>query len=210
MNPPPEGEWLEWEPKEEAEAKPVIEGEAPVSEKKPAATSSAPKGDTEDLDAPAPKAKTSSPVVKCKGQDLTRESLCIALSELGGKACPDKLPRRPEAKEAGTFEEPPKGAKRDPSLEQSVKQCCYAWCGKVPAGAPPVPCKSPEPAFCFEEPVAGSAHAAPPPYSQCPMGLKQAGAKGRRKATPKATFSSKRTKEERAGEPKACCYDACK
>lgn len=210
VNPPPEGEWLEWEPKssegektkvaEEPAAKPKSEKTAPPAGKS---------DEVEDLDQAPAKAKSSAPVVKCNGRDLTREVTCIALSELGANTCPEKLPRRPDAAEAGTFEQPPKGAKRDPSLEVSTKQCCYAWCGKVPSAAPPVPCKSPEPLFCFEAP-GSSSHAAPPPFAECPMGLRKTAAKGRRKATPNATFSSKRTKTERSGEPRACCYEACK
>lgn len=209
VNPPPEGEWLEWEPKQskDKQGDPTVH-EAP--EKKKPAPPDKGKGGTEDLDAEPAKAKSTTATVKCNARDLTRESSCIALSELGGKTCPDKLPKVPQAKEAGSFEQPPKGAKRDPSLEASVKQCCYAWCGKIPAASPPVPCKTPEPLFCVEAPVAGTQHAAPPPYAECPMGLKKTDAKGRRKATPAAAFSSKLTKEERAGEPKACCYEACK
>jgi hypothetical protein len=41
------------------------------------------------------------------------------------------------------------------------------------------------------------------------MGLAKASKRNRRKATPKAAFSSKLTKDERAGEPNACCYEAC-
>lgn len=208
VHPPPEGEWLEWEPKgttKRSEATP-----APKPEAKPAVESKSAKEDVEDLDAPPAKSASSSePTVKCNGRDLTRESWCAALSELGTKQCPDKMPPRSDAKEAGNFEEPPKGAKRDPSLEASSKQCCFAWCAKVPAAAPPVPCDSPSPAFCFEAPPS-TKQSAPPPYAECPMGLAKTGAKGRRKATPKAVFSSKLTKAERSGEPHTCCYEACK
>ena len=208
VNPPPEGEWLEWEPKPSEKR----EKSEPLPEPKPekkAAPGNKHKDVEEDLDAPPPKGKPSAPAVKCNGRDLTRESLCIALSELGAKECPAKLPNRAEAKVAGALEMPPKGAKHEPSLEASVKQCCYAWCAKIPSAAPPVPCKSPEPLFCFEAPVS-TQNAAPPPYSDCPMGLKKTQAKGRRKPTPNAAFSSKLTKEERNGEPRACCYQACK
>lgn len=202
VNPPPEGEWLEWEPKEAARREPE-----PEEQPKPKAKSK--DQSVEDLDQAPAKAKPAAPTVKCNGRDLTREALCIALSELGAKDCPDKLPQRPEAKEAGAFEAPPKGARRDPSLEASAKQCCYAWCAKVPSAAPPVPCQNAEPLFCFEAPASIS-HAAPPPFAECPMGLKKTPAKGRRRATPNAAFSSKRTKTERSGEPRACCYEACK
>ena len=207
VNPPPEGEWLEWKPKptERKKSEPV---DAPLAEKKktPLAGNG---GNTEDLDAAGATTKPSAPAVKCSGPDVTRESLCIALSELGGKSCPAARQNRAGSKDEGAFELPPNRAKRDPSLEASVKQCCYAWCAKIPSASPPVPCEIPEPLFCFEAPQS-TRHAAPPPYSECPMGLAKAKSKGRRKATPNAAFSSKLTKAERAGEPKACCYQACK
>lgn len=162
----------------------------------------------EDLDAPARKPKNVAPTVKCKGADLTRESLCVALSDLGGKQCPAKLPNRPENAEAGVFEKPPKGAKREPSLEESGSQCCYAWCGRIPSASPPVPCQNPEPLFCFDAPIS-TAHAAPPPYGECPMGLKAYKGKGRRKSSPKGAFSSARTKSRRKSAPNACCYQTC-
>jgi hypothetical protein len=209
VHPPPEGEWLEWEPKPEdgkKKKKAVLEDESKPPPSKASASHGNQKGDVEDLD--QGDAKSRAPVVKCNGRDLTRESLCVALSDLGTKACPEKLPNRPEAKEAGAFELPPKGSKHDPSLEQSSSQCCYAWCGRVPAAEPPVPCKSAQPLFCFEAPVS-TKHASVPPFAECPSGLEKQGAKGKRKATPKASFSAKRTKEERATLPKACCYDSC-
>ncbi|MCC6902538.1 MAG: hypothetical protein IT377_26440 [Polyangiaceae bacterium] len=213
VHPPPEGEWLEWEPKPEGQTKkkpttPDLPSSEPVS-KKPAAKHAKP-DDAEDLDASPATSKPAAAATRCNGKNLTREALCVALSELDAKECPAKLPKTAAAKDAGAFELPPNGARRDPSREASSKQCCYAWCAKVPAARPPTACKSPEPLFCFEAPAAGVSSAAPPPYADCPGGLEKTAAKGRRKAVPRATFSAKRTKEERAGEPAACCYDACK
>jgi hypothetical protein len=209
VHPPPEGEWLEWEPKPEGQPKKKLPPAEP-SKPEPASSKSKPKPDTEDLDAPKASAKPAASGLKCAAKNLTREALCIAMSDLEVKECPAKLPKTGRAKEAGAFELPPNGARRDPSLEESSKQCCYAWCGKIPAARPPTACKSPEPLFCFEAPAAGVSNAGPPPYADCPGGLEKTAPKGRRKAVPNATFSAKRTKEERAGEPRACCYDACK
>lgn len=208
VHPPPEGEWLEWEPTPDENKKITVEDEPKKPETKTPTGGGKKADDVEDLDQKDAKAKSLAPVVKCNGRDLTREHLCLALSDLGTKTCPEKLPNRPEAKEAGAFELPPKGAKHDASLEAASKQCCYAWCGRIPAAEPPVPCKASQPLFCFEAP-ASTKHASVPPFAECPAGLEKQGAKGKRKSTPKASFTAKRTKEERASQPRACCYDSC-
>lgn len=200
VHPPPEGEWLEWEPSGSAPRKSEDQSENPARDT----------SDTgEDLDEPKTAKKPARPSIDCSGRDVTRESVCVALSDLGAQKCPAKLPKRAGAKEAGAFEQPSNNVKRDPSLEASDKQCCYAWCGKIPSAKPPVPCKDPEPLFCFEAPTS-TQHAAPPPFAECPMGLEKVSKRGRRRAVPRAALSFQATKEERIGAPKACCYQRCK
>jgi hypothetical protein len=195
--PPPEGEWLTWEPKGKAKEKHQTED-----------LDSPPMGSSDDSpkkDKPEPPP----PGVSCNGKDNVRDSACVAKNDLGsGDDCPATLPKK-ASNARGTLELAPSGAKRDASLETG-DQCCFAWCVHVNATATAsLKCKkneSRETALCFEAPSSGSRSPAAGPYGDCPASLKHTKKNGRRLGYPQATLVRKGGGDS---SRHACCYEAC-